>query len=85
MKISVATSFAILFALILTSGLSGQNQEEIYPVDPATIHSEKVPQGELVKRKFSTSKIFPGTERDYAIYIPTVSYTHLTLPTNREV
>ena len=32
--------------------------------------SADVPRGEVIQRSFKSSKIFPGTERDYAIYVP---------------
>ncbi|MBX7072923.1 MAG: SMP-30/gluconolactonase/LRE family protein [Pirellulales bacterium] len=32
--------------------------------------SPPIPQGEVVKHTFNQSKIFPGTERDYWIYVP---------------
>jgi sugar lactone lactonase YvrE/enterochelin esterase-like enzyme len=32
--------------------------------------SAEVPKGELIKRTFSSSKFFPGTVRDYVIYVP---------------
>src|SRR5277367_916814 len=28
------------------------------------------PKGEVIQRSFKSSKIFPGTERDYWIYVP---------------
>jgi gluconolactonase len=44
--------------------------QESYPVDPARIRHEGVPSGTLEKFSFADSKIFPGTERDYWIYVP---------------
>ncbi|HEX4149353.1 MAG TPA: SMP-30/gluconolactonase/LRE family protein, partial [Pirellulales bacterium] len=32
--------------------------------------SAEMPKGEVLKRSFKSSKIFPGTERDYWIYVP---------------
>lgn len=34
------------------------------------IAAEEVPKGEVLSFKFSASKVFPGTVRDYSIYIP---------------
>lgn len=46
------------------------SQEENYPSPPEALRKEGVPQGRLIKGKYSASKIFPGTDRDYAVYIP---------------
>lgn len=44
--------------------------QESYPVDPASIKQAGVPEGVITQYKFKDSKIFPGTERDYWIYVP---------------
>lgn len=41
-----------------------------YPVDPASVRKEGVPAGKVTQAKFSGSKVFPGTERDYWVYVP---------------
>jgi gluconolactonase len=41
-----------------------------YAVDSASVEHPGVPKGEVLKYTFSTSAIFPGTTRDYWIYIP---------------
>jgi gluconolactonase len=41
-----------------------------YPVDPASVRKEGVPVGKVTQAKFSGSKIYPGTERDYWVYVP---------------
>jgi gluconolactonase len=43
---------------------------EAYPVDSASVERAGIPKGELIKLTFDSSKIFPGTTRDYWIYIP---------------
>jgi sugar lactone lactonase YvrE/enterochelin esterase-like enzyme len=50
--------------------LFAQIPEVNYPVDSATVEHAGVPKGELIKLSFDSSKIFPGTTRDYWIYIP---------------
>ncbi len=47
-----------------------QTSPETYPVDPASVAQAGVPKGELLKFSFTNSKIFPGTQRDYWIYVP---------------
>ena len=37
---------------------------------PTSLRAADVPQGETTKHSFSNSKIFPGTARDYWIYVP---------------
>jgi len=43
---------------------------ENYPVDSASVIHPDIPKGELIKLSFDSSKIFPGTTRDYWIYVP---------------
>ena len=41
-----------------------------YQLGPDSQIKEGVPHGKVEQRKFSASKIFPGTERDYWVYVP---------------
>ena len=43
---------------------------ESYPVDSASSEQVGVPRGEILKRTFQNSTRFPGTRRDYWIYVP---------------
>ncbi|MVM29952.1 gluconolactonase [Spirosoma sp. HMF4905] len=43
---------------------------ESYPVHPDAQVKEGVPKGEVLKFTFDNSKIFPGTWREYWVYIP---------------
>src|SRR5476649_2603269 len=45
-------------------------QTENYPVDSASVEHKGVPKGEILKFTFSNSKIFPGTWREYMVYVP---------------
>src|SRR6218665_3584540 len=47
-----------------------QTPEEKYAEDPASIEQAGVPKGEVLKFEFADSKIFPGTWREYWVYIP---------------
>src|ERR1017187_3474812 len=61
----------LLELLILTcTSVFSQSQEEKYPVDSASVEHAGVPKGELIHLKFDNSKIFPGTMRNYWIYVP---------------
>src|SRR6188768_30130 len=46
------------------------SQEADYPVDPASVEQPGVPKGEILKFSFDHSSIFPGTWREYWIYVP---------------
>ena len=43
---------------------------EDYPLGPDSQPQPGVPQGEVKKFAFETSKLFPGTKRDWCLYIP---------------
>src|SRR6266508_3952328 len=59
--------FMCLFAQI---NLFAQPAAETYPVDSASVEHAGVPKGEILKFTFDQSKIFPGTWREYWVYIP---------------
>src|SRR5476651_215307 len=59
-----------LLFLIFPAMLFAQAPVENYPVDPASVEHAGVPKGEVIKLTFENSKIFPGTRRDYWIYVP---------------
>ena len=60
-----------LFVLILSQTLVfGQAPVEKYDVDSASIEQPGVPKGEVLKFTFDNSKIFPGTWREYWVYVP---------------
>src|SRR5450631_1799820 len=62
---------AFLIALLfLRISAFSQLPEEVYPVDSASVVHPGIPKGELIKLRFDSSKIFPGTSRDYWIYVP---------------
>ena len=59
-----------LLCIVLTGKAFAQSSPEIYATDSASVEHPGVPKGELIKEHFDSSKIFPGTTRDYWIYIP---------------
>src|SRR6476469_6587973 len=65
MKLSLLTIFLSLQTLLFA-----QAPTENYPVDSASVEHPGVPKGEVLKFTFDHSKIFPGTVRDYWVYIP---------------
>ncbi|MEM9015712.1 MAG: SMP-30/gluconolactonase/LRE family protein [Verrucomicrobiota bacterium] len=54
--------------LFLVSLLSGE--EESYPAPPDMVKQEGRGEGEIRRGVFDGSSIYPGTSRDYAVYIP---------------
>jgi sugar lactone lactonase YvrE/enterochelin esterase-like enzyme len=61
----------ILFIYLLGAiSAHAQAPAEHYAVDSASVRHVGVPQGEVLKFTFGHSAIFPGTSREYWIYIP---------------
>ena len=56
--------------LILTNVMAQQRDHYRVAFDPATVRNENVAEGEVIKRSFNESKIYPMTSRDYWIYVP---------------
>lgn len=56
--------------LTLTNVVAQQRDHYRVAFDPATVRNEDVATGEVLKRSFNTSKIYPMTTRDYWIYVP---------------
>jgi len=63
-------TFHVLACLALTASLPAHSAENPYPPGPDSGKQDGVPHGELIKGVFDQSKIFPGTTRDYTVYIP---------------
>jgi sugar lactone lactonase YvrE/enterochelin esterase-like enzyme len=57
-------------SLLVQLHLIAQPPAETYPVDSASIEQAGVPKGEILKFVFDQSKIFPGTWREYWVYVP---------------
>jgi len=62
--------FLIFAALIQCCSVFAQAPAEQYPVDSASVEHAGVPKGEILKFTFDHSKVFPGTWREYWVYIP---------------
>jgi len=59
-----------LLALATTLAMSLRAADDYKP-GPDSLPQPGVPKGELVKGTFDQSKVFPGTVRDYTVYLPT--------------
>ncbi len=62
-------SFLFLFVLLQTA-VFAQVKVDPYAIDSASVSHQGVPKGEVLKFTFGNSKIFPGTQREYWVYIP---------------
>ncbi|MCY7350069.1 MAG: SMP-30/gluconolactonase/LRE family protein [Cytophagaceae bacterium] len=60
----------LLSTILCTLYSSAQAPTETYPDDPASLEQSGVPKGEVLKFTFENSKIFPGTWREYWVYVP---------------
>lgn len=60
----------LCFMCLFTCSIAFSQQTETYPVDSASVEHAGIPKGEVLKFTFDQSRIFPGTTRDYWVYIP---------------
>lgn len=60
----------LVLSLFFNTLLFAQQTAENYPADSASFEHADVPKGEILKFTFNQSKIFPGTFREYWIYVP---------------
>jgi len=58
-----------LFALILLAASPAFAQDN-YKLGPDSMLQQGVPQGVVTQHKWTSKKVFPGTVRDYWIYVP---------------
>ncbi|MGC4034980.1 MAG: SMP-30/gluconolactonase/LRE family protein [Chitinophagaceae bacterium] len=63
-------SLSIACCLLFPLCIFAQQNTESYSVDSASVQHAGIPKGEVLKFTFNQSTIFPGTTRDYWIYIP---------------
>ncbi len=61
-----------LIGLLLATGLFAAccSAQESYPIHPDSQRKEGVPRGKVTSHRFADSHVFPGTERDYFVYVP---------------
>ena len=56
----------VLFIFLTVSGRAADD----YTLGPDSEFNPKVPQGEVTKHRWENSRIFPGTVRDWWVYVP---------------
>ena len=61
--------FSLILFLFLLSAVSAQTTDNYQP-GPDSRPQPGVPKGEVLKFTFDLSKVFPGTARDYWVYVP---------------
>ena len=59
-----------LLTLILSLGFVSLGQAADYSPGPLAKRQPDVPKGRVIQAKWTNCKHFPGTERDYWVYIP---------------
>src|SRR4026209_2793828 len=59
----------LIVCMFFTVQLFAQALVENYPVDSNSVEHVGVPKGEILKFTFDQSKIFPGTWREYWVYV----------------
>ncbi len=62
--------FAFSAAMVILVACHGMAQEETYPVPVEAVQRDGVPQGKIEGPFQLISQIYPGTEREYWIYVP---------------
>lgn len=55
--------------MIATLSMAQNKANSVYPFDPATQPLKGIDAGEIIERQFADSKLYPGTQRTYWIYI----------------
>jgi len=66
---SKRTFLAFIVILLAVAIVLAQTTEN-YPINPDSQPQPGVPKGEVLKFTFENSKIFPGTWREYWVYVP---------------
>ena len=61
---------SVLAPLCFVATLSSAVAQESYPRHPDSTRQDNVPRGTVTAHHFTSSKVFPGTEREYFIYVP---------------
>ncbi|MES2793409.1 MAG: alpha/beta hydrolase-fold protein [Planctomycetota bacterium] len=61
---------ALLLSLVLSVAGTPLLAADDYKHGPDSVRQEGVPQGAVTQHQWKDSKVFPGTDRDYWIYVP---------------
>jgi enterochelin esterase family protein len=61
---------SITVGLLMAGGVTQLQAADDYKHGPDSNRQEGVPKGVVTQHKFTSEKIFPGTVRDFSIYVP---------------
>ena len=64
------SSRSVLLASVIIGLTTELKAADDYKLGPDSLAQAGVPQGELIKRSWTNSTVYPGTVRDFWIYIP---------------
>lgn len=64
------TTFLLGSCLLLPLSTGMLQAADDYKLGPDSMVQDGVPQGEIIQAKWESKKVFPGTIRDYWIYVP---------------
>ena len=59
-----------IIAFVVYTSFAQSIANNAYPYDPASHPQKGIVPGEIIERQYSDSKIYPGTQRTYWVYIP---------------
>jgi len=62
--------FLLVVCMLIHVLLFAQTPVENYAIDSNSVEHPGVPKGEILKFTFDQSKIYPGTWREYWVYVP---------------
>jgi enterochelin esterase-like enzyme len=62
--------FSLTVGLLLASTVAQLHAADDYKHGPDSNRQDGVPQGKVTPGKFTSEKVFPGTVRDFSIYVP---------------
>ena len=68
--VSASAAIGLLLAMVAIGIPRFMSAADDYQLGPDSKVQEGVPQGTVTKRSWKSEKVFPGTERDYWIYVP---------------
>ncbi len=60
----------VLFLSLAGRALLHGQETITYPIPPEALRQDGVPRGQLIQGVYRESRIYPGTERDYWLYLP---------------
>jgi enterochelin esterase-like enzyme len=67
---SRTSACALLKSLLLAAACFNVRAADDYTLGPDSMPQDGVPRGEVTKHRWENSKVFPGTVRNYSIYVP---------------